>query len=75
VPPWTVRNSAAGERTPAEWGHTRVVAEDPRAIVNAVRAGSLSVFSVTRNAVAPETRLTRSSTRSAPLFAKVAVVG
>src|SRR3954471_87355 len=51
VVPWTVRNSWAGELTPAPLGHGRGAPEEPSAIVNAVRAGSLSVLSVTRNAV------------------------
>ena len=67
--PCTVRNSAAGELTPAPCGHGSGAAELPSAIVKAVRFGSFSVFSVTRKAVASASGRTRNSTRSAALFA------
>src|SRR3954453_7611685 len=75
VVPCTVRNSWAGELTPAPFGHGSGVADEPSAIVKAVRAGSLSVLRVTRNSVASPCGFTRSSTRSAPLFAKAESVG
>jgi hypothetical protein len=75
VVPCTVRNSSAGDLTPAACGQARAVAEEPSAIVNAVRAGSLRLFTVTRNAVAPGTGFTRSSTRSAALPAYTGSVG
>jgi hypothetical protein len=64
-----VRKRSAGDRTPAACGHARGVADEPIAIVNAVRSGSTRVLSVTRKAVAPVSGRTRSSTRSAALFA------
>jgi hypothetical protein len=75
VAPWTVRNSSAGELTPAPCGHGRGAADVPSAIVNAVCSRSASVLSVTRNAVASASRLTRSSTRSAALLANFLSVG
>jgi hypothetical protein len=64
-----VRNSWAGERTPAPCGQASAAGEPPIAIVTPVRAASLSVLSVMRNAVASASGLTRSSTRSAALLA------
>ena len=69
VPPCSVRNSAAGEEMPAPCGHAAAAPESPSAMVNAVRAASCRVLSVTRNAVASPSGLTRSSTRSAALLA------
>src|SRR3954451_23740493 len=45
---WTVRNSCAGELTPAPCGHGTAAGESPSAMVKAVRSGALSVLSVTR---------------------------
>ena len=67
--PCTVRNSEAGEETPAPWGHGSAAAEFPSAIVNATRLGSCSVLSVTRKAVSVASGRTRISTRSAALLA------
>src|SRR4051812_5260426 len=67
--PCTVRNNWAGDETPAPAGHAWGAAELPSAIVNATRDGSFSVLRVTRKAVSPASGLTRSSTRSAALFA------
>src|SRR5436190_24002031 len=50
--PCHVRKSAAGEDTPAPWGQATAEAEEPSAMVKAVRDGARSVFSVTRKAVA-----------------------
>ena len=66
--PCQVRNSCAGEETPAPCGQSRL-SPPPRAIVNAVRAGSCSVLRVTRKAVASGSGRARSSTRSAALWA------
>src|SRR5947209_7293195 len=73
--PWTVRNRAAGEVTPAPWGHGTADGESPSAMVKATRLGSLRVLSVTRNAVVSASGLTRSSTRSAALLAYTGSVG
>src|SRR5947207_10837749 len=75
VVPCTVRNSCAGDSTPALNGQGRAVEDSPSAIVNATRLGSLSVFSVARNAVAVVSGLTRSSTRLAALLAYTGSVG
>jgi hypothetical protein len=73
VEPCTVRNSCAGDTTPALCGHGLGSSESPSAIVNATRSGAFIVLSVTRNAVESASGFTRSSTRSAALFAYVAV--
>src|SRR4051794_30971157 len=69
VVPCTVRNRCAGELTPAASGHGCGTAESPNATVNATLLGSFSVLRVTRNAVWSASGFTRSSTRSAALFA------
>jgi hypothetical protein len=73
--PWTVRNSAAGAVALAPCGNLIGTADPPIAIVAATRSGSSIVFSVSRNAVAPATRRTRSSTRSAALPANAGSAG
>ena len=75
VPPCHVRNTCAGDETPAPSGHATEDDESPSAIVKAVLFGSSSVFSVTRKAVAEASGSTRSSTRSAALFAYTLSVG
>ena len=67
--PCTVRNSEAGAVAPAPCGNGSGAAELPIAIVAPTRSGSRSEFSVSRNAVAPASGFTRSSTRSAALSA------
>ena len=68
--PWTVRNRSAGATTFAPNGNGCTTPRvPPRAIEKPTRLGSLSVFSVTRNAVASLSGLTRSSTRLAALLA------
>ena len=67
--PCHVTKSVAGDDTPAPSGQATDEPESPSAMVNAVRLGSISVFSVTRNAVTFDRALIRNSTRSAALSA------
>src|SRR3954463_6174372 len=75
VAPWTVRNSCAGEETPAPCGQDTAEPELPSAMVKPTRSGSLSVLRVTRKAVASGSARPRSSTRSAALWAYTGSVG
>src|SRR3954454_22027071 len=73
---WTVRNRSAGAFTFVPNGNScGVPFLPPIPIEKATRDGSFSVFSVTRKAVAVESGLTRSSTKSAALFAYALLVG
>ena len=73
---WTVRNWSAGARTLAPCGNGNASpGVPPMATEIATSDGSLSVLRVKRNAVASASGLTRSSTRSAALFAYAGSVG
>ena len=67
--PCTVRNSWAGAVAFAPWGNGTGAGEEPMAIVVAARWMLTIVLSVSRNAVASASGLTRSSTRSAAFCA------
>src|SRR4051794_3745502 len=72
----TGRNMSAGARTLAPSGNGMdTPCVPPMAIENATSDGSFSVFSVTRNAVASASGFTRTSTKSAALFAYAGAVG
>ena len=76
APGCTVRNRSAGALTFAPCGNgSGTPGVPPIAIEAATSDGSFIVFSVSRNAVAPASGFTRSSTRSAALFAYFGSVG
>src|SRR3954465_2248536 len=70
VEPCTVRKYLADELTLAPRGQATGAGGSPGGGVNAVRSGLISVLTGPRNAVAPASGLSRSSTRSAALLAK-----
>ena len=75
VLPWTVTNSLAGAEVFAPCGNGRGAGELPSASEMPTRDGSFIVFSVIRKRVSDRRGFTRSSTRSAALFAYTGFVG